>query len=445
MMGSCMTSVVFSGPTLPAAEVTTRIGAICLPPARQGDLWRAVRELRPAAIGLIDGRFLDVPSVWHREILAALTEGVHVFGAASMGALRAAELDSFGMHGVGQIYTAYRDGVWPDLDDVFADDDEVAVIHSPIESGAIPLSDAMVDLRATLAAAAAAGVIDSEASRSLASVMKHLHFPERSFQRMVALAPSVIGASDAARLTAWLPSGRISQKRCDAIEMLDVMADFLASWPQPFVPEFTFSRALVWERFVANDAARLTADETLVLEELRIHPETWRSAARVGLGRLHSLRAAAPPEGDAVRAEMDRFRHERGLGRWRDIETWMEANAIDAAGLVRLLNEDAALESLGAAEPPEWKVRLLDHLRLSGHFAPLLTRARAKARMFANGTRPTSLLELQVALDWYAETRLGRKLPDWPEGHVPHTGFASEADFASAVWREYIFSRAEEQ
>jgi hypothetical protein len=101
---------LFSGPTLPPREAEARLDALCLPPARQGDIWRAVRAHRPAAIGLIDGVFLDAPAVWHREILWALSEGVHVFGAASMGALRAAELDGFGMRGVGRIYAAYRNG-----------------------------------------------------------------------------------------------------------------------------------------------------------------------------------------------------------------------------------------------------------------------------------------------------------------------------------------------
>ena len=52
-------------------------------------------------------------------------QGVHVFGAASMGALRAAELDGFGMRGIGRIYAAYRDGYWPGYDEPFEDDDEV--------------------------------------------------------------------------------------------------------------------------------------------------------------------------------------------------------------------------------------------------------------------------------------------------------------------------------
>ncbi len=301
----------------------------------------------------------------------------------------------------------------------------------------------MVDLRATLAAAVDAGVIEHEASRTLCSTMKRLHFPERSFEKMVELAPSVIGAVDAARLTCWLPSGRISQKRRDAIEMLDVMADFAASNPPPFVPDFILSRALVWERFVAGEAARPTPDESLVLEELGLDPKAWRDATRAGLGRLHSLRMADPPTGGATRKEMDRFRRERGLGRLQDIEAWMEANAISPNGLARLLEDEAALEMLGASNLSEWKAMALDHLRLSGRFAPLLARAKKKARICSNGLRPASPLELQVALAWYAENRLGQKLPDRQVGRVSYTGFSNETEFTAAVWREYIFSRVE--
>jgi hypothetical protein len=130
-----MTVVVFTGPTLPKAEAEARLGGTILPPARQGDIWRAVRTHRPVAIGLIDGVFFHQPAIWHREILWALAEGVHVFGAASMGALRAAELAPFGMRGVGKVFEAFRDGFWPGFSEPFEDDDEVAVIHAPAELG----------------------------------------------------------------------------------------------------------------------------------------------------------------------------------------------------------------------------------------------------------------------------------------------------------------------
>src|SRR5581483_2813112 len=91
-------------------------------------------------------------AVWHKEILWALTQGIHVYGSASIGALRAAELAPFGMVGVGRIFEAYRDGR-------LEDDDEVAVVHGPAEHAFQVHSEALVNLRATLAAARTAEVV----------------------------------------------------------------------------------------------------------------------------------------------------------------------------------------------------------------------------------------------------------------------------------------------
>ena len=89
-----MKAMVFVGPTLRPDELPQCPDLVLLPPVAQGDLYRAARQ-RPRAIGIIDGYFEGVLSVWHKEILWAMAEGIHVFGSASMGALRAAELHDF--------------------------------------------------------------------------------------------------------------------------------------------------------------------------------------------------------------------------------------------------------------------------------------------------------------------------------------------------------------
>ena len=83
-------------------------------------------------------------AVWHKEILLALERGIEVWGAASMGALRAAELAPFGMRGVGAIYRAFARGA-------LVADDEVAVAHLPAAQGYRAVSDALVNLRDGLA------------------------------------------------------------------------------------------------------------------------------------------------------------------------------------------------------------------------------------------------------------------------------------------------------
>ena len=166
-----MSVYVFTGPTLPPKEARAALDAVYLPPVSEGDVYRASLE-GPLTIGIVDGYFENVPSVWHKEILWAMSRGIHVFGSASMGALRAAELAPFGMEGVGAVFEAYRDG-W------IEDDDEVAVIHGPMEFGYPVLSEAMVNIRRTLEDAVAADVIGEATRRELIAIAKGLFYRDR--------------------------------------------------------------------------------------------------------------------------------------------------------------------------------------------------------------------------------------------------------------------------
>src|SRR6185369_7357538 len=131
-----------------------------------------------SCIVIIDGAFQSVPAVRHREILWALHKGIPVVGAASMGALRAAELDRHGMVGVGEIYRWYRRFA-------FAPDDWVAVLHEPVEFGSQPLTIAHVDLRKTVRKARRNGLIDESLRRRLETVARGLHYRERTWRAIV--------------------------------------------------------------------------------------------------------------------------------------------------------------------------------------------------------------------------------------------------------------------
>ncbi len=373
-----MKAIVFLGPTLPRAEAADLLAATYLPPARQGDIYRAVRALRPTAVGLIDGRFLDTGAVWHREILWALSEGVHVFGAASMGALRAAELTSFGMRGVGRIFAAYRDGCWPGDAHAFEDDDEVAVVHAPPELGGAALSDAMVDLRATLAAAEAGGIVAASDRQLLTEALKRRPFADRSFGALLDEAVRLLDTATAGRLAAWLPDNKVARKRLDAIEMLRAMAALLASEPAPFAADFAMQQPLFWQRFVAQCEAgevdALDPPARRVIERLRRDPEAWRACARAALGRLPPASGGTPVAAEVPpHRALGKLRRERGLWRRSDLLAWMAANALDEAGLERLLLREDQLDRVVAAEAPAGLLQAMaDHLRLSGTFAAIL-------------------------------------------------------------------------
>jgi hypothetical protein len=102
--------IIYAGPTLYGLPILKLPGELWLPPASQGDVLRGVIEKKPRQIVLIDGLFHQNLSVWHKEIVYALLEGVVCIGASSMGALRAAEMHRYGMIGVGKIFEMYRDG-----------------------------------------------------------------------------------------------------------------------------------------------------------------------------------------------------------------------------------------------------------------------------------------------------------------------------------------------
>ena len=105
------TTIFYVGPSLYGCRVERLRGEQWCGPARAGDIYSKARAAwSPKTIVLIDGIFYHDLAVWHKEIIYALLKGIVVIGAASMGALRAAELDRYGMIGVGEVYQRYRAG-----------------------------------------------------------------------------------------------------------------------------------------------------------------------------------------------------------------------------------------------------------------------------------------------------------------------------------------------
>lgn len=233
-----MIAVIFAGPSLPPRLRPADPALQWRPPARQGDLYRAALA-RPALIGLADGYFEAVPTVWHKEILWAMAQGIHVYGAASTGALRAAELDAFGMKGIGRVYQAFRGGI-------LEDDDEVAVLHGPEEFGYPGLTEAMVDIRATLAEAARCGIIPASLAVDLTDLAKALYYKHRTWPAILE-AEAGLRAEPLRRLAEWLPSGRVERKRLDALLMLDAIRAHAAAGVEPLRVAYRLAETVAWE------------------------------------------------------------------------------------------------------------------------------------------------------------------------------------------------------
>lgn len=226
------------------------LDAVYRPPAEQGQVFETVQSLRPQAIVLIDGAFASVPSVRHKEILWALSRGIAMIGASSLGALRAAELAGFGMRGHGLIYRWFRKTL-------LADDDEVAVAMAPPELGAGALGDALIDMRITFRRAERAGILPADLHIFLVETARAAHFLERSYGHAIAQARAKGPAHwnpPLAALETWMRDHAFSQKRRDAEGLLRMIGAELApvqSPPHDATP-FTPTEAFVYDLHAAG-------------------------------------------------------------------------------------------------------------------------------------------------------------------------------------------------
>lgn len=207
--------VVFLGPSLPWQEAADIVpGAEFRPPIRRGDLVKLVDD-PPAITAIVDGLLFHNFAISPKEVLLLLRAGAPVYGSSSIGALRAVELEPFGMRGIGRVFRMYRSGR-------IDADDEVAMAYSA--DGCEALSDAMVNIRHGLSLAQAAGVISGEEARALARVAKRLYFPERTWERVLVETRRYIPVTTSAALATFLRAERPDVKRDDAIELLRTIA-----------------------------------------------------------------------------------------------------------------------------------------------------------------------------------------------------------------------------
>ncbi|MEM7222023.1 MAG: TfuA-like protein [Pseudomonadota bacterium] len=429
-----MSVLVFVGPTLTRDEVAEVLDAVCLPPVAQGDLYRAL-ERQPATIGIVDGYFHGVPSVWHKEILWAISQGVPVFGAASMGALRAAELAQFGMIGIGRIFEGYRDGI-------LEDDDEVAVLHGPEELGFTALSEPLVNIRATLEKAQSEGLVGEETARSLLEMAKATYFPERSWEKLLAASADLPGA---ARLEAWLAEGRVDQKRLDALEMLAAMAKGAEATPA----DFDFERTQLWERSTVRwlrASGGAPNDDQAVLDELRLDGERHQEIRHAAILRLLALKEAArdgvPIERQAHRSKLSDYRAALGLYQRGDLDAWLAENGLDAETLEQLMADELRIDRAIALDRHAIEGQMLAVLQLSGTYADLARRAGEKSAALATQgkSEPEDTgLDKKALIDWFLAQMPPETRPEDAEGWLEETGLDSLDELTRLLAREFLF------
>jgi len=181
--------VVYLGPSLPVSIAKSILPADYRPPVKRGDL----PSRYDGIVVIIDGEFGQNLSVSPKEILRLIDNGTPVIGAASMGALRAAELHPFGMNGCGWIFEAYQSGR-------VTADDEVAVTYS--EDSLMALTVPLINVRYWLERLRADGEIDAITACRILARTRRVFYAERTRHRLRKEWEKTIGQPEVERLLA---------------------------------------------------------------------------------------------------------------------------------------------------------------------------------------------------------------------------------------------------
>lgn len=169
--------MIYTGLSIPFDEAKEildshdNIEVIYKKPIKRGDLGHDIKE-NPDIIAIIDGVFHQSSAVGHREILNVMKKGVKVYGSSSMGALRASELDTLGMEGVGYCYNEYASG------NVTSDDDVAVMLDSDaLEAISVPL----ISMNYVFTNAVNENIITQEEKEELIRITKETYYPKRNY------------------------------------------------------------------------------------------------------------------------------------------------------------------------------------------------------------------------------------------------------------------------
>ncbi len=339
--------LIFLGPSLPVEEAKSILDARYLPPAKQGDILSVAVQFQPKVIGLIDGTFMQTLSVWHKEILYAIDQGIIVLGASSMGALRAAETADFGMIGVGKVFELYHNGT-------VIDDDEVVLIHGPKEEGYIPLSLPLINIRFTLERAKNEQRIPADVCEAFFALAQELYYPERTIENIIECARKK-GFSEEliGDVTGWMQAHYVDQKADDARLLLQKIKALSLS---ETVEKKEFSRTSLFEVLFHADRRLSFSEVELTQRQIAQHfalhdphfPEMQFNAMNQAMANALSKIYKVEVSVEEIKEEKKRFRRRHLLQEDWMWTSWLVRNHLTEKEFSSLAEEKAKTRKLHA-------------------------------------------------------------------------------------------------
>ena len=187
-------------------------------PVRKGDIEQSIRDQVHCCI-LIDGVFLRGPSVTPGEIHDALNVGMRVYGCSSMGAMRAAELEDYGMIGVGKIFEEIKSKP-------YFRDDYLGQTFS--ESGLDTFSIPFIDLRLSCEMLLDMGRLSKDQYDIITFEFESLHFSNRCIPELFQVLKRKHGKdAKVVQVVQKLPELFKSTKEADALMTLEQVKEDL--------------------------------------------------------------------------------------------------------------------------------------------------------------------------------------------------------------------------
>jgi hypothetical protein len=431
----------YLGPSLPLAEARKILpDAIYRPPAKQGDIVTDVVRFSPERIILADGVFKENLSPWHKEIVYALQyPGVKaIYGAASMGALRAAELDWLGMVGIGKIYEWYRAGITED-------DSEVALSYAVREGPEGPLyypnTVPLVDIRAGVEHYEKEFPLEpvAVAAREFLVEMARVYYGDRTESLCENSWDNNLGTS--------FP--RIPQKALDAIEAL---TNFRAYEPAPLQNPTPDNLSRYFQALYERDrrievngipVPQQHIDSHVILHNPEYERICWDSSNQeLALMLCDHLYVTVSIED--VERENARFQQKAGIETPEDFRCFLENNGWSRAEYDRLMIQNARIRKLQHANTVSKMYRrntqaLLDYLRTHQGFDYWAVQAaQVEARIAERGADDWLSVNLEKnSFELLTEhlEREGLELKALPEEYLLETGFSNLTELGVALAR----------